>query len=98
MKHFSITQGKGFQMTFANGWTASVQFGAGNYADNYNAPFPLNSAYQNNCGEMGSDTAEIAAIRKDSGVWHDFGSDTVKGYCTPNEVADFIAMVANKKD
>ena len=97
MKHFSITQGKGFKMTFANGWTASVQFGAGNYSDNYAAPFPTSSEFQNNCGAMGSDTAEIAAWDQ-SGVWHSFGHDTVKGYCTPNEAAEFIAMVANKKD
>jgi hypothetical protein len=98
MKNISITQGKGFHMTFANGWTVSVQFGAGNYSDNYAAPFPYDSQFQNNCGALGSDTAEIAAFRKDTEVWHDFGGDTVKGYCTPNEVAEFIAMVANKKD
>ena len=28
-----ITNGKGFQMTFENGWTISVQFGWGNYHD-----------------------------------------------------------------
>lgn len=28
--------GKGFQLTFANNWTISVQFGWGNYCDNYN--------------------------------------------------------------
>lgn len=30
-----ITGGKGFGMSFDNGWAVSVQFGYGNYADNY---------------------------------------------------------------
>jgi hypothetical protein len=30
---FTITQNKGFQITFANGWTASVQWGPFNYSD-----------------------------------------------------------------
>ena len=32
---FRITEGKGFQITFANGYTASVQFGSGNYCSNF---------------------------------------------------------------
>lgn len=28
---FQITRGKGFHITFENGWTISVQFGPGNY-------------------------------------------------------------------
>lgn len=97
MKNIRITQGKGLQMTFANGWTVSVQFGAENYCDNYHAPSPINSNYQNNCGEMGSDTAEIAAWNS-AGVWYDFGHNAVKGYVTPNEVAEFITMIAERKD
>ncbi len=31
---FLINQGKGFKMTFANGYTLSVQFGADNYCAN----------------------------------------------------------------
>ena len=33
-KKIAITQGKGFQLKFANGWTVSVQFGWGNYCGN----------------------------------------------------------------
>lgn len=36
---FKITGNKGFHMTFANGYTVSVQFGAGNYSDNYDLSF-----------------------------------------------------------
>lgn len=32
---FKITGHKGFHITFANGVTVSVQFGGGNYGDNY---------------------------------------------------------------
>jgi hypothetical protein len=35
MKKFNSTSNKGFNMTFANGITASVQWGAGNYCDNH---------------------------------------------------------------
>lgn len=35
MKKFNSTSNKGFNMTFANGITASVQWGTGNYCDNY---------------------------------------------------------------
>lgn len=31
---FQITRGRGFQLTFPNGYTVSVQFGYGNYTDN----------------------------------------------------------------
>jgi hypothetical protein len=30
-----ITSHKGFHITFKNGWTASVQFGPGNYCSNH---------------------------------------------------------------
>lgn len=32
---FSITGGKGFHVSFENGWTVSVQFGGGNYCEHY---------------------------------------------------------------
>lgn len=91
MSKFAITGGKGFQMTFANGWTVSVQFGSGNYCENQ-TPFSVIEK-----GE--SKDAEIAAW-DENGTWHNFGNDTVKGRCSANEVAEFItkiaAMPANK--
>lgn len=87
---FAITDRKGFHMKFANGWTVSVQFGRGNYCSN------------RELGEFGRDvppsnTAEIAAWDKD-GKWYkneDWGDD-VKGYCGTDEVAEFIALIANQ--
>ena len=71
----------GFQMTFANGNTISVQFGFGNYCEN---------KYKS---EDCSIDAEIA-IWNENKNWYDFGSDTVKGYCNMDEVAKWINFAA----
>lgn len=74
---------KGFHMSFENGWTVSVQIGKANYSDN-----PCNS---DQCTK-----AEIAAWDK-NGVWHKFANgDTVSGWASADEVAEFIAMIAAK--
>jgi len=85
----AITQRKGFQMTFANGYTVSVQWGPGNYCERnhteYSAPDASNF--------WQSKDAEIAAWNKDDVLKFDNG-DIVKGHCTPDEVAAFIAEVS----
>lgn len=76
---------KGFHMTFENGWTVSVQFGKYNYANNR----------QNTDS---SPDAEIGAWDKD-GNWYKFpgfNGETVRGNQYPNDVAEFIAMIAAK--
>ncbi len=85
---FKITRGSGFQMTFGNGWTVSVQWAGGNYGSNYSQSIttPQPKAL----------SAEIAAWDAD-GKWHSFGDDTVKGYCTTNEVAEFITFISSKE-
>src|SRR5262245_38291883 len=90
---FSISGRKGFHVTFDNGWTVSVQFGGGNYCDNYNEPIGghhLNPAYELPL----SGTAEIAAWPAE-GEWYDFGGDTVAGYKTPAEVLAFMQEIAS---
>jgi hypothetical protein len=89
-----ITSGKGFQLTFANGWTASVQFGTGNYCGNKSRSLYSESA-DVQAGENGCANAEIAAWDAD-GKWRDFGSDTVKGWVSADEVAQFLAEIAAK--
>ena len=86
---FKITSGRGFAMVFANGWTVSVQFGGGNYCANRDAKWIDNAEV----GEKGCVNAEIAAWSAQD-AWYDFGTDTVKGWVTPDEVAEFIAMIA----
>jgi len=52
---FTITDGKGFHITFESGWTVSVQFGPENYSDNYEREFSDGVK----CGEEGSTSAEV---------------------------------------
>ena len=88
-----ITLDKGFQMTFANGWTASVQFGPGNYCENRTYDFSDDyAAQQRAMGKLGCINAEIAAWDAND-VWYDFGGDTVKGWINADEVSEFIAMI-----
>jgi len=89
---FKITSGRGFQMTFENGWTVSVQFGYGNYCENKMRDI---IGKESTVGEYKCNDAEFAAWDKD-GNWYDFGSDEVKGWCTTNEVASFIEMISKK--
>ena len=90
---FSITMGKGFQIIFENGWTASVQFGGGNYADNRYTEIGWD---KKEYSFVESKTAEIAAYKNKK--WHRFDSDDVKGYCTPAKVLEFLNVVAAKNE
>lgn len=74
----------GFKMTFENGNTISVQFGWGNYCENRGESKP------------GCVNAEIA-IWDSENKWFDFGSDSVKGWCTPDEVAEWIHFASTTK-
>ena len=87
---FKTTKNSGFQMTFDNGWTISVQFGYGTYSDNRNHPYGLDLSRKEK--DTQSSDAEIA-IWDANGDWFDFDSDTVKGYCSTNEVAEWIEKV-----
>ena len=73
---FKISDQKGFQITYKNGYTVSVQFGGGNYCTNRDLPY----------GEEvpPSDTAETALMTKDGFV--EYQGDDVQGYMTPSEV------------
>jgi hypothetical protein len=83
---FKITDGKGFHITFENGWTVSVQWGSGNYCDNYSRPYSENTL----CGAEGSQTAEIAAWDA-NGKW--YMPSEVEGRADAFRVAQFIAEV-----
>lgn len=90
---FKITGGKGFHMRFENGWTVSVQFGYGNYADNYNMDDYDFALRDIKAGSQGSSTAEIAAWDIDGTMLPFASDDTVKGWVSADEVAAFITMV-----
>jgi hypothetical protein len=90
------TTGKGFCVTFENGWTVSVQWGAGNYCDNrYGHDKPSNLR-----GDVcESRTAEVAAWDAD-GNWLAFSKtegDDCKGWMKPGDVLKFLSMVSRKR-
>ena len=101
---FVSTGNKGFQMTFPNGWTVSVQFGTTNYTDVRSYQFEDWNAPMQEENEMWSaETAEIAAWREDfvkegrvgTDGWYDFGNDKVAGFKTTTEVLQFINKIAS---
>ena len=100
-KKFVSTMRKGFHMTFENGLTASVQWGAGNYCDNH---FPEDMDFS--CRkDAKSDTAEVAVFYKrelidlapflPEGQGYD---DVVCGWLSPEEVLDFLNKVREFKE
>ena len=82
---FKTNDDKGFYITFKNGYTVSVQFGYGNYCDN----FTRNPNVKN----PESKTAEIAIWDKDVNLLTSKWSgkqDDVEGYLTPKQVLDAL--------
>ena len=86
-----INGNRGFQITFENGWTVSVQIGAGCYCANKDNKDDYNTSKP-------SPNAEIAAFKNDGNdrFWYDFGTDTVKGWCKPDEILEFMNMVSHR--
>lgn len=102
---FQITYGAGFKMTFANGYTVSVQFRPGNYCENRNHEDEI-QMYQNGVVKPNvpgapiyeCPDAEVAVLAPDNTyVRHPSWDhcDDVKGWVKPDEVAGLIAWVAN---
>lgn len=93
---FETTGNKGFHMTFANGNTISVQFGYGNYCENYNADF--NKLLKKE--DWKSKDAEVATWDKE-GNWNlrkyfpDL-SDDVKGQMSSDDVLALMNKIASE--
>lgn len=100
---FSISDGKGFHIRFENGWTASVQFGPGNYGDNYG--LEISEEGRREAGRNGSTRAEIAAWDANNN-WFEFErgtgdekyTDTVEGYQPVTKVMAFLNKIAALPD
>ena len=90
---FTSNSNKGFQITFENGWTISVQFGPGSYSSVRNLTSYQEFDKPMQTPNWSSPDAEIAIWDKD-GEWYNFGSDVVKGHVTPNEVAEWIDKIS----
>lgn len=91
---FKITAGKGFQITFDNGCTLSVQFGPGNYCARRNAEFnEPKSAHH-----WESPTAECAILLPD-GEFYPLpeGDGAVIGWQTVNDMCALIEVARNIK-
>lgn len=72
----------GFRMTFANGWTASIQWDRGMYCENRDRGSDKSADAEIACWPAGGDLARF----KDG--------DTVSGWVAPEKVAAFMAYVA----
>ena len=89
---FNAYTHKGFQMTFPNGYTVSVMFGAGNYCEHrYNQDVePILGATVPVWGRHSSEDAEVAVLGPDDNFvlgWPGCPeSDQVRGWVTPAEV------------
>lgn len=81
---FRINDNKGFQITFDNGYTVSVQFGAGNYGSNYNADFVANMNKPQNA------TLAETALLDPKGNFVQYKDDDVQGYRTVNDVLELL--------
>jgi hypothetical protein len=86
---FKISDNKGFQITFDNGYTVSVQFGAGNYSNNYD----LRIMDYIDKAVPPSRTAETALIAP-NGNFVEYKGDDVQGRQTPEDVLELLNYAA----
>ena len=93
---FKSTHNRGFQMTFQNGITISVQFGTDHYCEH------RKSAYDRLTDDTApaiveSKSAEIAIWDK-NGTLFGFEYDQVKGWVDADEIAEWIALIQYAED
>ena len=89
MSNFQSTENKGFQLTFSNGLTISVQFGKANYCSNRNKE---NDAFVTEC-----DNAEVSIWDKDNNVAKIGGVECL-GWVNADDVAEWINKTKNAKN
>ena len=92
---FRITGGKGLHMKLANDYLVSIQFGAGNYCDNYDS---MDYDNQTGLGQKGSGTAEVYIFDdSDKPKMPRKYKGNPAGYCSADEVANLIAWAKRQK-
>lgn len=101
---FRVTGGKGFHVTFENGWTVSVQFGVFNYcanrADLFDGEVNTDTLLSRDqeSGKHGSATAETAVWGPDGNLveveW--CMGDTVQGWQSPSAVLRLMTWAASQ--
>ena len=80
----------GFHIDFPNGWTVSVQWGAGHYCDNYpkvSSQMPFEGWFSN--------TAEVTAWKTESSMMESHFEENPRSYQSPSEVMDYMNMIRN---
>jgi|TARA_R110000824_G_C14690986_1_gene621445 hypothetical protein len=95
-EHPAHKRSTGFQITFANGNTVSVQWGEGTYSSSRRIMNQEHRVDSTNRDE--AMTVEIAAwhTHENMDTWHAFpNGDAVAGWKTPEEVLEFMTFVAN---
>jgi hypothetical protein len=92
---FAITSHKGFQITFENGCTISVQFGPGNYCQNRSADFnaPMEKS------RWKSVDAEVAILLPNGDFYQiaETVCDKVQGWQTVEDVCRWIEVARSIK-
>ena len=91
----SITRHKGFHMQFKNGWTASVQFGPGNYSGTHHDDEDYSAPEKARVWE--TTTAEVACWHRKGELTELDNHDTVKSYLTADEVLAFLNETAARE-
>lgn len=82
--NFSLKGGQGFQITFENGYTVSVQFGEYHYCSNRNLGSPTCEETVHDCAN-----AETAIFYKGD-RFLEYKGDTVQSYQSPKEVLETL--------
>ena len=92
----------GFQLDYSNGWTASVQWGPGNYCTNRDMQA---NPFRDDIKFLQSETAEIAAWVTDSRTtsttngWYKFeDGQEVQGWQNMGQVMEFLNRVCSFPD
>ena len=86
----------GFRVDCPNGWTVSIQWGAGNYGDNN-----WKRSQQAPVGGWKSRTAEVAAWRtnaRDSEAWYDGNPNGVRRWQAVGDVMEYMRMISDLED
>ena len=89
---FKSQERPGFQMTFDNGWTISVQWHNFAYCERKGKFSSDDQWSSDDPNPTTSKDAEIAAWDK-NGEWYQFEHDQVLGWQTADEVADFMNKI-----
>jgi len=89
MTNITSNQNTGFQLTFENGLTISVQFGRGNYCSN--------RFKDNDLLKQVADSAEISIWDTDENAFVFNNNDVCLGWLTTDEIATWIDKVKNAK-